>query len=322
MGLIKSDLARFGRYLDFVITNGWLQSLYKRMNLSRRMVTTSRPVITQSTWLEVKAKFSHKVPDELIINVDQTPSKYVPTENVTMAEKNSKDIPRKGGNDKRAITVTLAETLSGTILPFQLIYQGKTRRSLPAVKFPAGFSLSYNTKHWSNEAETIRLLNDIIAPYCTKVKKELGLPENQRTLLLWDAFKAQSTEKVIRELERLAFKQVMVPKNMTHLLQPLDLTTNASVKKMEKRAFSDYFTSTITEAMLQNPQRDVTTIEVDLKLSTLKPMHGKLMLTVYDFLRKEQGKQIILSGWRAAGITEAIKKARSTGVVPSLDPFA
>ena len=157
------------------------------------------------------------------------------------------------------------------------------------------------------------MLNDIIAPYCTKVKKELGLPENQRTLLLWDAFKAQSTEKVIREL---AIKQVVVPKNMTHLLQPLDLTTNASVKKMEKRAFSDYFTSTITEAVLQNPQRDVTTIEVDLKLSTLKSMHGKLMITVYDFLRKEQGKQIILSGRRAAGIAEAIKKARSTGVVP------
>ena len=27
MGLIKSDLARYGRYLDFVITEGWLQSL-------------------------------------------------------------------------------------------------------------------------------------------------------------------------------------------------------------------------------------------------------------------------------------------------------
>ena len=92
--------------------------------------------------------------------------------------------------------------------------------------------------------------------------------------------------------------------------------------KANGKAFSDYFTSTITQAMLQNPQRDVTTIEVDLKLSTLKPMHGKLMITVHDFLRKEQGKQIILSGWRAAGITEAIKKARSTGVVPSLDPFA
>ena len=91
---------------------------------------------------------------------------------------------------------------------------------------------------------------------------------------------------------------------------------------MEKRDFSDYFTSTITQAMLQDPQRDVTTIEVDLKLSTLKPMHGKLMITVYDSLRQEQGKEIILNGWRAAGITEAIKKARSTGFAPSLDPFA
>ena len=100
----------------------------------------------------------------------------------------------------------------------------------------------------------------------------------------------------------------MVPKNMTHLLRPLDLTTNASVEKMEKRAFGDHFTSTMTEVMLQNPQRDVTTIEVDLKLSTLTPMHGKLLITLNDFLRQGQGKQIILSGWGAAGITEAIKK--------------
>ena len=33
---------------------------------------------------------------------------------------------------------------------------------------------------------------------------------------------------------------VTVPKNMTHLLHRLDLTTNASVKKMEKRGFILY----------------------------------------------------------------------------------
>ena len=124
MGLIKSDLGRYGQYLNFVITNGWLQSLYQRMNLTRR---TSRPAITKATWLEVKATFLHdivsaivedEIPDELILNVDQTPSKFVPTDNVTMAEKSSKHVSRKGGNDKRGITVTLAETLSGQILPF------------------------------------------------------------------------------------------------------------------------------------------------------------------------------------------------------------
>ena len=61
---------------------------------------------------------TYNIPDELIINVDQTPSKYVPTSSVTMAEKNFKHVPKQGADDKRAITLTLAETLSGDMLPF------------------------------------------------------------------------------------------------------------------------------------------------------------------------------------------------------------
>ena len=123
----------------------------------------------------------------------------------------------------------------------------------------------------------MRLLKEVIFPYITKVKKELKLPQNQVAFLIWDTFKAQSTEKVKLELEHLDIKDVEVPKNMTHLLQPLDLTTNGIVKKMEQRAFSDYFTNCITEALLADPKRDVTTIKVDLKLSTLKPIHAKII---------------------------------------------
>lgn len=105
MGLIKSDLSRYGQYLEFCVTNGWVQSLYIRMGYTRRMVTTSRPVITRALWLETRDRFlneiaeavaTYNIPDQLIINVDQTPSKFVPTENVTMAEKNSQQWQRKG----------------------------------------------------------------------------------------------------------------------------------------------------------------------------------------------------------------------------------
>ena len=48
MGLIKSDMTRYGGYLDFTVTKGLLQSMYSRMNISRRMVTTSRPIVTSS----------------------------------------------------------------------------------------------------------------------------------------------------------------------------------------------------------------------------------------------------------------------------------
>ena len=49
---------------------------------------------------------------------------------------------------------------------------------------------------------------------------------------------------------------------------------------MEQREFSDYFTNCITEAILADPKRDVTTIKVDLKLPTPKPIHAKTVSKV------------------------------------------
>ena len=243
MGLIKSDLSTYGSCLDFNVTRGWISYLYKRMNMTRRMVTTSRPKITRTIWEDTHFIFLkeiahavswHDIPDELIINVDQTLSKFVPTD-VTMVVRGTKHIPRTGGNDKRGITVTLSETLNGVMLPFQLIYKGKTARSLLSVPFPEGFSLSYNESHWSNETETLKLLKEIINPYIDKVKEEMGLPIDQKVLLIWDAFRGQNSQLIKDALDDYSIVTVMVPKNLTHLLQPFDLTTNnGSFKKIEK----------------------------------------------------------------------------------------
>ena len=330
-GLIRANPIKFGKYVNFKVTRSWTRSLYQRMNFSRRAVTTSRPIITRSLWAEVRSRYlfeiidnalKYSIPDELIINVDQTPSKFVATDNVTMAAKGEKHISRAGATDKRAITVTLCETLDGHILPFQLIYTGKTERSLPNVKFPRGFCLAYNPKHWSNENETLRLIEDVLVPYIAKIKEEKSLPESQKSLLLWDAFKAQSTQKVKDALATHNIELVMVPKNMTHLLQPLDLTTNASFKKFEKRAFTEYFTSCIMKALEIDPDRDVASIEVDLRLSTLKPRHAKVMTELYDHLRTQAGKDIIRAGWKAAGISENLADARKNQKNPIKDnPF-
>ena len=244
------------------------------------------------------------------------------TDNVTLAAKGEKHISRAGVTDKRTITVTLCETLDGHILPFQLIYTGKTERSLPNVKLPRGFCLAYNPKHWSNENETLRLIEDVLVPYIAKIKEEKSLPESQKSLLLWDAFKAQSTQKVKDALATHNIELVMVPKNMTHLLQPLDLTTNASFKKFEKRAFTEYFTSCIMKALEIDCDRDVASVEVYLSLSTLKPWHAKVMTELYDHLRTQAGKGIIRADWKAAGISENLADARKNQKNPIKDnPF-
>ena len=52
---------------------------------------------------------------------------------------------------------------------------------------------------------------------------------------IWDAFKRQGTPGVQERLAELGVVVVMVPKNMTHLLQTLGVTTNSTIKKIEKR---------------------------------------------------------------------------------------
>ena len=65
-------------------------------------------------------------------------------------------------------------------------------RSLADFTFPERFCLGFSQKYWSNETNTIRLIKDLLVPYIKKVKEEKGLRQSQKSLLVWDAFKAHA----------------------------------------------------------------------------------------------------------------------------------
>ena len=163
------------------MTRSCVCSLYHHMDFSQRAAPASRPIITWSLWEEINTQYLHEIalavrtyniPDELIMNADQTPSKYVPTTNVTIAEQGTAHIPVRGEDDTRAITVTIVQSLSGKMLPFQIIQTRKTERCLPKnVKGKENFLFSYNEKHWSNEVETLSLKEKIIASFTENVKR-------------------------------------------------------------------------------------------------------------------------------------------------------
>ena len=120
MGFIKSNLHLYGGYLEFTGTDGCLNCLYKIMYFVWKAVTTSRAVVTEALWTEIRTLFLHdictfvqtyNITDELIINGNQTTSKHMPTSGVTMAEKNSEHVLKQRAEDKHTITPTLAETL-------------------------------------------------------------------------------------------------------------------------------------------------------------------------------------------------------------------
>ena len=66
-------------------------------------------------------------------------------------------------------------------------------------------------KHWSNEEETIKLIDTIIVPYIVKKISQLNLPKSQKALVIWDVFKGQITEKILHKLKSLDCEFVAVP---------------------------------------------------------------------------------------------------------------
>ena len=77
-------------------------------------------------------------------------------------------------------------------------------------------SLSFNQKHYSNEEESIKVLNDIVIPNVAKEKEKLGLNQDQAALLIMDVFKAQMADPVLKVLPNNILLQ-SAPANFTYL---------------------------------------------------------------------------------------------------------
>ena len=88
----------------------------------------------------------HKIPPELVINWDQAGVKLIPSQNWRMEQRGSSRVEITGINDKRQITLTLAGSMSGELLPLQLLYQGKTSRH-PQYSYPSGFDVWHTPNH-------------------------------------------------------------------------------------------------------------------------------------------------------------------------------
>ena len=185
-----------------VDSSSWVQSLFCRMGFSRRWKTSTKVDIPAAMRKEIKYLFLYEIvssveqyaiSDSLIINFDQTPFKLVQCGNSVLAKKNRSNVTIVRASDKRYITGTFAITLSEEFLLIQLIYEGKTKQSLPRYKFPAGFSLRVNEKHFSNSKESVKIRNEIIVPYVKKMGESKCLGKVQMAPVIMNVFTGQMT---------------------------------------------------------------------------------------------------------------------------------
>ena len=134
------------------------------MNWTKRKGTTGKVEPSKKFLEEEKFTFQrkisnvildHDVPSALVLNLDQTPLSYVSPGKYTFSSKGSKNVPIKGLDDKRQITATFVVSATGSFLPIQLIYQGKSKRCLPKFTFPTNFHVTFTPNHWSNFCEVL-----------------------------------------------------------------------------------------------------------------------------------------------------------------------
>ena len=123
----------------------WAKSLFARMNFVKRRKTFSKVDISDQARKKIEFLFlleivtnveEHNIPPKLVLNIDQTPLKYVLGGIETLAPGGETSVTIEGSSDKRSITGTFAISLHRHFLPMQLIYGGKTSQSLPRYRFP------------------------------------------------------------------------------------------------------------------------------------------------------------------------------------------
>lgn len=128
---------------SFQGTRGWVQKLTRRNNLSLRAKTyiaQKLPAALEekmATFLRSvqEARKQSKYPDNMIVNMDKTPMYFDMTTKKTVNLKGAKTVSvRSTGADKRRLTVVLAATGDGKMLPPMIIFKGK--RALKNISVP------------------------------------------------------------------------------------------------------------------------------------------------------------------------------------------
>ena len=317
-GVVKANnpdiLKEFGGPVE--LTEGWARSVLKSLNFSKRKGTTGKVDPSDQFLKEEKRTFQanianavveHDIPDDLVINLDQTPLSYVSPGKYTMHQRGATNVPINGLDDKRQVTGTFAVSMTGNFLPVQVIYQGKTKRCLPKYTYPKSFDVTYSVNHWSNTEKSVDFFNKIVFPYIKEVKKEKGYPKEQMSLVIFDTFKGQDNDTLKKLCADNQCIIVLVPNNLTNKFQPLDLTVNKPAKGFISRRYNTWY-ATEVEKQLRDGVSPAD-VKISLRLTRIKELHAKWIYELYEHMKERP--EIITNGFEAAGINEAFVNARA-----------
>lgn len=279
-----------------------------KMNWTWRSRTTAAaklPLDWQSKGIDMAKRIAvhmelDQVHPSLVINFDQTAVQLVPIKHNTYEVKGTKDIAMIGADDKRQITVVVASSLDGDLLPLQLVFQGKTSKSLPAMTpavTEAGFHLTCSHNHWSSQETMKQYIEHIIMPYSKRKISQHCLPAETKIVLVLDVWSVHKSEEFRRFLRQThpRIHLVYVPPNCTSKLQVADAVLNRPFKHGIKKNFAEWTVSVLRKQVADG---SVDGFAKYLGMKELKPRLLDWTLKSWQRLAGGEAKELILKGWQ------------------------
>ena len=96
-----------------------------------------------------------------------------------------------------------------------------------------------------------------------------------------------------------------VPNNMTTDFQVLDLIVNKWVKGIVMEKFNKWFAETLRKEL--DAGKSLDEISIKFKVMTMKYLHAKWVIDVFNQLSSFEEKKLILAGWNALVILDALE---------------
>ena len=147
------------------------------------------------------------------------------------------------GSEKKYVAVVLTAAADGFILPPMTIFRGKTNQTIDDIEAPDGFVIVTQGKAWIDESLMFIWFDQVWKSYAEKKQKELDF---NRSLMVYDAFKAHKTDEMKAVLSINSTDLIMVPPGCTSKCHPLDVCIYKHFKGVLRNCWEDYVADIVT----------------------------------------------------------------------------
>ena len=180
-------------------------------------------------------RVAHGFPDDLIINMDETPMYFDMPSSHTEHKKGHREVRiRSTGAEKRRLSVLLACIATGDMLP-PIIFKGK--RALKNVRIPRGVVVAVQPKAWNDSALMKVWVEKVLCRYTQK----------HHALLVWDTFTGHMTDEVAEELRKRNVTVATILGCCTSKVQLLDVSLNKPFKVICRNQWVEFMRQKVAQ---------------------------------------------------------------------------